>query len=568
MKLAGPSRAFGALTGALVASSSVGAISFPIVGQPRAPIADRLAKRVDINGSFGNGSTVVIDSGDTIYSCNLTLGGTEFEVLIDTGSSDLWVIGDVPGTKNLSIAADVTYAEGSAQGFINTATLVFDDFTVDDQAYINVIPSADNPSTPGLIGLGPSSLSNVRSLVKTSAGDPPLDRIFRQNTSTPNFISVLLERDTDKAAPQTGQLTVGSVIPSYEDVTKQKKLPALVDQFGIQHWETLLDANGIVGPDGQNITTNTTIANPTSGAADQFHVVFDTGFTFPQVPRTIADAIYGRVPGAEFVTQQSSPGYWRVPCDYELNVTFVFGGVNYPINPLDLTTPEDSSDSKNCMATFQQISSTVANHQSFGAFDMILGMAFLRNVYLLIDFGDFVDGSASSIGDPYIQLLPTTSSASAHTDFVNTRLNGVDTTGSQTPLVSEADAQHSPDTDNDADTNNLKTAFNNATNSAKKLFYKSVWFIVLVCAVGVLVLLLLGWCVYASCCRARRSSVRTEAAFVPAMGAYAPLRDPRMPPAGGAAPPYGHGYNPSFDAGAGYGAGYVEPKYQYGGRSV
>ena len=82
---------------------------------------------------------------------------------------------------------------------------------------------------------------------------------------------------------------MGSVLPSYEDVTKQPKLPALTDQDGIQHWQTLLDANGIIGPDGNNITTKTTINNPSEGTDNQFHVAFDTGFTFPQVRQHIPD---------------------------------------------------------------------------------------------------------------------------------------------------------------------------------------------------------------------------------------------------------------------------------------
>ena len=106
-----------------------------------------------MNGSYGNGSTLVVDDGDTEYSCNITLGGAEFEVLIDTGryvdvftfsffsklfanySSDLWVSGTVPTTKDLKIPASVSYASGSASGSINTAELIFDEFTVKDQAY-------------------------------------------------------------------------------------------------------------------------------------------------------------------------------------------------------------------------------------------------------------------------------------------------------------------------------------------------------------------------------------------------------------------------------------------------
>jgi len=79
---------------------------------------------------------------------------------------------------------------------------------------------------------------------------------------------------------------------------------------------------------------------------------------------------------------------------------------------------------------------------------MILGMAFceycyvfalvviilisvvVRNVYLLIDYGDFVDGTTKK-APPYAQLLSLTDAAASHSDFVQTRLDGVDTTGMQ-----------------------------------------------------------------------------------------------------------------------------------------
>lgn len=48
----------------------------------------------------------------------------------------------------------------------------------------------------------------------------------------------------------------------------------------------------------------------------------------------------------------------------------------------------------------------------------------VRNVYLLVDYGDFVDGSMNTIADPYVQLLSITDPTAAHADFVNVRLNG------------------------------------------------------------------------------------------------------------------------------------------------
>ena len=119
-----------------------------------------------------------------------------------------------------------------------------------------------------------------------------------------------------------------------------------------------------------------------------------------------------------------SPGYWRVPCDYEFSMTFVFGGVAVPNAPLDMTTVEKCDRNGLpiiCIATFRKIAPDVADHTKIGAFDLILSLAFLRNMYLLIDFGDFVDGQDSKIADPYIQLSPVTNMTDTHHDFVTVR---------------------------------------------------------------------------------------------------------------------------------------------------
>jgi hypothetical protein len=100
-------------------------------------------------------------------------------------------------------------------------------------------------------------------------------------------------------------------------------------------------------------------------------------------------------------------------------------------------------------------------------YDMILGMVFrkyccvfaltvvvlspavVRNVYLLINSGNFVDGTTNK-APPYAQLLSLTDAATAHLDFVQARLAGVDTTGQQafsanqpvsSPDVSSSDNQ-------------------------------------------------------------------------------------------------------------------------------
>ncbi|THV05274.1 hypothetical protein K435DRAFT_119025 [Dendrothele bispora CBS 962.96] len=363
-------------------------------------------------------------------------------------SWDLWVSGDVPDTKDLGVDTTLVYAMGPVKGRINAAQVELDGFVVQDQAYISVA-TEDFSGFDGMIGLGPSKGSSVSSMLSNStAGLPILDRIFRENLTVPNHLTLLLSRDSGGSAEQfPAQLTIGTVLSGLEAVLESPKLPALTDQFGVQHWQSLLDANGIVGPDGQRIDTTTSIPNPTVGSADQLHVMFDSGFTIPQLPGPIVDSIYGRIPGAEFIVNGSTlnqlllyTNFWRIPCNYEVNVSFIFAGQEFPVAPLDLnldTGLMDSSNKEICIAFYQQIAGNVAgNFNTFGAIDMILGMAFLRNTYTLINFGNFVDGSTDNVADPYIQLLSVSNKTQIHTDFVNVRLGGRDTTGSQAPLLS------------------------------------------------------------------------------------------------------------------------------------
>ena len=51
----------------------------------------------------------------------------------------------------------------------------------------------------------------------------------------------------------------------------------------------------------------------------------------------------------------------------------------------------------------------------------------VSNVYLLLNYGDFIDGSMNNTATPFVQLLSTTDPAAAHADFVATRLSGNDT---------------------------------------------------------------------------------------------------------------------------------------------
>ncbi|TFY75629.1 hypothetical protein EWM64_g8384 [Hericium alpestre] len=396
------------------------AIRIPVTGRTTSILDSRsqaLHKRASVIG-------VPIRNSDNIqYIGNITLNDSPFSVVLDTGSSDLWIAGDVPNTKDLGKSVDLSYAIGRATGDINTANLAFDNFTVTDQAYV-LVKDTSTFSTDinaqgyqGLLGLGPNTGSVVYQKIDDHSADSALFRIFGEDKTTQNYISVLLDRQGDPDETLTGQFTVSETIPELSNITSQPKLtikdvPTLTSVD--QHWAVLTDEDGVIGPDGEVIQTKSIV---------------------PRVPRAMSDAIYGRVQGAVYNMQME---IWTIPCNQELNMTFKFGGVSYPIHPLDMSLTGFNVGIGMCLGTFQPITSAFS---LLGEYDMILGMAFMRNAYSLIDFGNFVSGTKDT-ADPFIQMLPLTDPATAHADFVKARLNGVDTPSKA--LLPASQESHSP----------------------------------------------------------------------------------------------------------------------------
>ena len=169
-------------------------------------------------------------------------------------------------------------------GPILTAKLEIEQFTVMNQAFI-LDTSGNNPKGEGLIGLGPNSASQIHETLNNPNGDTPLDRIFRQNTSTPNILTIYLGRSDDPTDPFPGDLTIGVPVTGYENVTTMPKLPVFEASSSTgQHWQTELDQNGVLGPDGQPIQVTSHVKGDNK---NKLNVIFDSGYSLPQVPKYV-----------------------------------------------------------------------------------------------------------------------------------------------------------------------------------------------------------------------------------------------------------------------------------------
>ncbi|GLB38617.1 putative peptidase A1 family protein [Lyophyllum shimeji] len=378
------------------------------------------------------------NTADISYYADIKIGGKVYTLLVDTGSSDLWISGRVPNSSRTQFSSAVSYAVGSVEGPVKTAEVEFAGYKIPDQAYLEVTPNVEHTEGDGIIGLGPNDGSNIYQEMQAVAGAALVDRIFLQNRTTPNYLTFLLGRSDDPTDFYSGAFSIGEVIDGFENVLKQPKLPVSNvpnHQLHDQHFQLLLDEDGLIGPDGTAIPVYTEVIPTTD--LKRATVVIDTGFSLPQVPSAVASAIYSRFAGAQLVNVASVGKIWVLSCHQEVNITFKFNGRPYPIHPLDATLDPktiglsgvtDVTGRPMCIGTFQPFS---YNRGSNPNYDMVLGMAFLRNVYALIDYGDFIVGSDGRDA-PYVQFLSTTDLAEAHTDFVKIRLDGVDTTANQT----------------------------------------------------------------------------------------------------------------------------------------
>lgn len=255
------------------------------------------------------------------YFANMSLGGNYYSVEIDTGrqeintllpfydlqllfSSDLWMSGDVPNSNDTGVSASVQYAVGGVNGKVKTAPLTFLNYSVPDQAFsmfrnlslstaptrillVQVNASSAYPAGQGLIGLGPNVGSNVHdALKKQPQGDTVLDRIFRQDPNTPNTLTVLLSRSYNPTEQYSGEITVSEILPGMQNISDQPKLTVRTvpsSRSGGQHWQVLLDPNGIIAPDGQPIALSSKVSSTMNSSS--LTVMFDTGFSLNQVPK-------------------------------------------------------------------------------------------------------------------------------------------------------------------------------------------------------------------------------------------------------------------------------------------
>ena len=330
----------------------------------------------------------------------MTVGSQTFTAVVDTGSSDTWLVGKgfqcleagtgdhvaestcnfgpaySPANTFKPIANEnfyIQYSDGeSLTGTWGTETVRVGGVAVFNQqiAVVNTAAFNGDGLSSGLLGLAFAADTRAYSGNNPNADSQPNQKIYNpfftnmySEGIVPPLFSVALDRSGG------GQLAFGGLPPVN-----------FAQQFASSPFEVLTAAT----PDGaiQNTTayslyTITTegysYRNASSGNSTQVQMIVDTGTTVTYVPQAIADAVnYQFLPPPFY---RDANGYYIIPCTAKPPKFGVkIGAETFQINPLDMIINEGGQ----CISG---IGATAPGGTS------VLGHSFLKNVVAVFDIG-------------------------------------------------------------------------------------------------------------------------------------------------------------------------------------
>lgn len=347
------------------------------MGARPASHADAIFQDTSIHAD-GNHPVPISNFMNAQYFSEITIGTPpqEFKVILDTGSSNLWV----PSTSCGSIACylhskydssasstykengtefEIRYGSGSLSGFVSRDVLTIGDLTVKDQDF------AEATSEPGLafafgrfdgiLGLGFDRLS-VNGIV------PPFYKMVDQKLLDDAVFAFYLggENGADDSEVVFGGVDKDHYTGKITEIPLRRKA----------YWEVDLDSISF-GKETADL--------------DNTGVILDTGTSLIALPSDLAELL-----NKEIGAKKSYNGQYTVDCsvrDSLPDVTFKLSGYDFAIGPYDYILEVQGS----CISTFMGMDFPAP----VGPL-AILGDAFLRKWYSIYDLGKGTVGLAKA----------------------------------------------------------------------------------------------------------------------------------------------------------------------------
>ncbi|KAI9830230.1 MAG: Vacuolar protease A [Sarea resinae] len=342
--------------------------------------ADEMFKDTSIDAGKDGHEVPVSNFLNAQYFSEIAIGTPpqEFKVVLDTGSSNLWVPSQECGsiacylhTKYDSSASstykkngssfEIRYGSGSLSGFVSHDTVSIGDLKIKHQDF------AEATQEPGLafafgrfdgiLGLGYDTIS-VNKIV------PPFYSMLKEDLLDEPVFAFYLG-DTNNGDGDDSEAIFGGVDSSHY-TGKITKIPLRRKAY----WEVDLDA----------ITFGDATAE-----LDNTGVILDTGTSLIALPSTLAELL-----NKEMGAKKSYNGQYTVDCskrDSLPDLTFTLTGHNFTITPYDYILEVQGS----CISAFMGMDFP----EPVGPL-AILGDAFLRKWYSIYDLGSNSVGLAAA----------------------------------------------------------------------------------------------------------------------------------------------------------------------------
>jgi len=264
---------------------------------------------------------------DELYYGVGTVGSAaqSFTFDFDTGSADTFIPGPQCGasqgcsgnTKYNQKGQDegnttsVTYGSGQVAGENYFDSLTVAGFTATHQNIISLT------TAQGFSGTGSDSLCGMGFQSIASSGQPPyfFTLVSEGKVGTPEF-SFYLGREQSGTGNKS-ELTLGG-----RDSSRYTGAFTSIPVTQPGYWQVAIDGVSV---------NNGAVISSTSGQA-----AIDTGTTLIIAPTAAATSIFLQIPGAvPLPLVGGSFTYYAYPCTFKGNVSLVFGGKDFSLNPLD-----------------------------------------------------------------------------------------------------------------------------------------------------------------------------------------------------------------------------------------
>ncbi|KAF8971140.1 aspartic peptidase domain-containing protein [Flammula alnicola] len=332
--------------------------------------------------STGIGRRALLLDNDASYFGTITIGTPpqSFGVILDTGSSDLWLAGttckrcssttplfqttqsstfqggsSTVGTTGTTIGSriQITYGSGQVTGLLSSDTVSMGGFTIPNQNFLDVDDLTSgllDGAVSGIMGLAFSAIASTRAT-------PFWQALVNGNQLTTPEMGFWLER-TNNAQVQDvpgGVFTLGGTNSSlFTGDVEFINMPVTTPSFWLL----------TIGP------------------------------------------------------SPSSAGFFNFPCSSQVAVTLSFGGKAWPISAADMNIGPETSDNTKCIGAIFDLSMGTNIEGGSGNPSWVVGDTFLKNVYSVfratppsVGFAQLSSAAGGSGAGP--SALPSSTGASA-----------------------------------------------------------------------------------------------------------------------------------------------------------